>query len=81
MTSVFKKMIKPELEGYLRNCNFSDEEERIFMLLVKGKTITEVSVKVGLSTRAVSRRINNIKDKMRRKDERDARETERAYLA
>lgn len=60
---------KPELEYIKENANFTIEELTIFEMLT-GKygreTIVYISNKMNLSTATVSRRIKNIKSKIKR---------------
>lgn len=39
------KLTKPELEEIYKNANFTEEEEEIYHLLCRGKTIKEISQK------------------------------------
>lgn len=51
--------------NYLReNLNLTEDEEQVFDLLVKNKTIKEISDRVQISPRSVARRIAMIKRKM-----------------
>ena len=56
-------LTKPELEKYINGCNFSDDEETIFTMLSKNKSIVEISEKLGMSESATNRRIAKIKRK------------------
>ena len=40
----FSQLTKPELEEILKNANFTEEEEEIFKLLVKGKSLEEIAI-------------------------------------
>lgn len=52
--------VSSEIEYYMLKCNFTEEEEKIFLMLSKGKTATEISEKLSLSESTVNRRIKNI---------------------
>lgn len=56
--------VSSEIEYYMRECNFTEEEEKIFLMLSKGKTATEISEKLSLSESTVNRRIKNIMSKV-----------------
>lgn len=61
-------LTKPELDYFLEQCNFSEEEEIIFNMLAKGKSLTEISIKTQNSITTVRRRIYNIKGKVAKTD-------------
>nr|DAE85371.1 MAG TPA: excisionase [Bacteriophage sp.] len=56
--------VSSEIEYYMLKCNFTEEEEKIFLMLSKGKTATEISEKLSLSESTVNRRIKNIMSKV-----------------
>lgn len=60
------KLTKPELEEIYKNANFTEEEEEIYHLLCKGKTIKEISLKTHVCDRTVNRRIAAINKKIER---------------
>nr|DAQ23233.1 MAG TPA: response regulator [Bacteriophage sp.] len=60
------KLTKPELDAIINNANFTEEEENIFKLLSRGKTITEIAERVSVCNRTVNRRIKKIKSKISR---------------
>jgi len=60
------KMTRPELEKILENANFTQDEENVFWLLARGKTITEISQLENVSERTVNRKINGIRLKVSR---------------
>lgn len=62
----FSKLIKPELEEIIESANFTQEEESIFKLLGKGKSITEISMTMHVCQRTIDRKIRNIKAKVRK---------------
>lgn len=62
----FSDFTKPELERIIENANFTDEENRIFKLLTRGKTITEIAICISTSDRTVNRKIKKIKGKIER---------------
>lgn len=62
----FSDFTKPELEEILKNANFTEEEEEIFKLLAKGKTITEVALYMSTCDRTINRKVRKIKEKTER---------------
>lgn len=59
------KMINSELEVYVRECNFTNDELNVFWKLAKGKSIAEISLELSISESTVSRRIKEIESKMK----------------
>lgn len=57
-------LTKPELEFLKDQCNFSEEEEIIFHMLAKKRSITEISIKSQISISTTNRRIIGIKRKV-----------------
>ena len=66
MKLALSKMTRPELEKILENANFTQDEENVFWLLARGKTITEISELENVSERTVNRKINGIRLKVSR---------------
>lgn len=62
----FSRFTNPELEEIKKDANFSEEEEIIFTLLAREKSIKEISYRMLMSTRTVDRKILSIKNKMNR---------------
>ena len=60
------KLTKPELEEILENANLTEDEQIVFDLLSKRKTITEISLEISVCERTVNRRIQKIKNKINR---------------
>lgn len=57
-------MCKSEINYYIKECNFTDEELRIFIMLSKGKSIIEISEKLSVSESTVNRRVKSIMSKV-----------------
>lgn len=57
-------LTKPELENFIENCNFSEEEEIIFHMLSKKKSLTEISMCRSSSLSTVNRRVRCIRQKV-----------------
>lgn len=62
----FSELTKPELEKIIENANFTEEEARIFKLLTRGRTITDIAICMSASDRTVNRKIKKIKEKIER---------------
>lgn len=58
------KCVKSETNYYIKECNFTDEELRIFIMLSKGKSIIEISEKLSVSESTVNRRVKSIMSKV-----------------
>lgn len=54
----------PKLEHIILQLNLSDDEEQIFYLLSKKKSIQEIADRLGMSTRSVDREIARIRAKL-----------------
>lgn len=63
------ELTKPELEKILKNANFTEEESRIFKLLVGNMSLEQISQRLMLSKATISRRIKDMKIKIERTDE------------
>lgn len=62
----FSKLTKPELDYFLENVNFTEEEEKIFRMLSKGKSRSQVGLEISVSDSTIDRRIRDIKCKIAR---------------
>lgn len=58
------KLTKPELEEILENANLTEDEEYVFQMLSKGKSLEQIAFEHAISTATVSRRIESIKNKI-----------------
>lgn len=58
------KLTKPELEEILENANLTEDEEYVFKMLSKGKSLEQIAFEHAISTATVSRRIECIKKKI-----------------
>lgn len=61
---LLKTFTAPECENLRAVCNFTEEEERIFTLRAKGKSIVEIQNEMKLSESTVNRRIKDVKKKI-----------------
>lgn len=59
-------LTKPELDNLKINLSLTDDEELIFDLVSKNKSLTEVSMKTGFSVTTIKRRKNDILQKVGR---------------
>lgn len=60
----FSELTKPELDEILENANFTEEEENIFTMLAREKTLTEVAQRNMICERTVQRKVDKIKVKI-----------------
>ncbi len=57
-------LTKPELELIVKIANFTDDEQKIFELLAKDKSITQIATSICVCERTINRRIKNIESKI-----------------
>ena len=57
---------KPELERFIENCNFTDNELRYFLLKSKDKSIVQISFEMNISEQQVSKLARRVKNKIKR---------------
>ena len=60
----FSELTKPELDFILKYANFTEEEEDIFKLLSRGKSIIEIAQHIMICERTVNRKVIKIKNKI-----------------
>lgn len=60
------KLTKPELDYFLKNANFTEEEEKVFNQLSRGKSIQEIAFSIGVCDRTINRRIFAVYEKIKR---------------
>lgn len=58
------KLNKAKLEEMKACANFTEDEEIVFDMLSKGKSIIQIADFMNMSTRSVDRRISDIKSKL-----------------
>lgn len=64
----FSRLTKPELEDILKNANFTDEETKIFKLLIADKNLEEIAQILLISKATICRRVKSIKIKVERSE-------------
>lgn len=64
------RMIKPELDEYVTNCNFLAEELQIFTRRARGETIEYMAEMEALSVSTVKRIMSRIQAKIERYENR-----------
>ena len=42
---IFREFTKPEINNFIENCNFIEDEERYLLLRYKGKSNVEITLK------------------------------------
>lgn len=53
-------LTKPEVEEIKTNCNFTDDELKVFNGLVKGNTVSKIAMDCCMSERTVERKLEKI---------------------
>ena len=53
-----------DLQKIKEDANLTEDEEIIYNMLSKGKSIIQIADKMNLSTRTIDRRIRNMKEKL-----------------
>ncbi len=62
--NIRKDLIAAEANTLRTACNFTDEELEVFDMLVKNKSIVNISMSTNTSPRTVERRVHSIKSKV-----------------
>ena len=57
-------LTKPEVEEIKTNCNFTDDELKVFNGLVKGNTVSKIALDCCMSERTVERKFERINSKI-----------------
>ena len=57
-------LTKPELEEIITNANFTDDEQKIFDLLSRDKSITQIAIIICVCERTINRKIKSIENKI-----------------
>lgn len=57
-------LTKPEVEEIKTNCNFTDDEIKVFNGLVKGNTVSRIALDCCMSERTVERKFEKINSKI-----------------
>lgn len=60
------ELTKPELDAIRKNANFTEDEEKVFEMASRGKTIVEIADKMNVSERTVDRHIAKVKLKIKK---------------
>lgn len=60
------ELTKPELEKIRKNANFTEDEEKVFEMASRGKTIVEIADKMNVSELTVDRHIAKVKLKIKK---------------
>lgn len=58
------KMTRPELEEIQKNANFTEDEEKIYLMLSAGNSLTKISEDLYIPVTTLCRRIKSIKEKI-----------------
>lgn len=60
------ELTMPEVNYLRQNGNFTDDEDVAFVMLTRGKTLTEIAIKLSVSETTVDRIVSRIKRKISR---------------
>lgn len=69
-------LTKPEVEEIKTNCNFTDDELKVFNGLVKGNTVSRIAMDCCMSERTVERKFEKINSKIMNLKERETMKKE-----
>lgn len=69
-------LTKPEVEEIKANCNFTDDEIKVFNGLVKGNTVSRIALDCCMSERTVERKFEKINSKIMSLKERETMKKE-----
>ena len=69
-------LTKPEVEEIKTNCNFTDDELKVFNGLVKGNTVSKIALDCCMSERTVERKFEKINSKIMSLKERETMKKE-----
>ena len=64
MRSNFSRLSKPEVDLIIKKTNFTEEEEVIFHMLCRGKSLDQICLEPCLPKSTLCRRIHSIKEKV-----------------
>ena len=64
MRSNFNRLSKPEVDLIIKKTNFTEEEEVIFHMLCRGKSLDQICLETFLPKSTLCRRIHSIKEKV-----------------
>lgn len=64
MRSNFNRLSKPEVDLIVKKTNFTEEEEVIFHMLCRGKSLDQICLETFLPKSTLCRRIHSIKEKV-----------------
>lgn len=63
---LLRDFTKPEIEYLLDRCNFTEDEERYFLLRTRDKSNVQISLEMNISETQVSRLAKRVKNKIKR---------------
>lgn len=69
-------LTKPEVEEIRTNCNFTDDELKVFNGLAKGNTVSKIALDCCMSERTVERKFEKINSKIMSLKERETMKKE-----
>ena len=63
---IFREFTKPEIDYFIENCNFTEDELKYLLLRCKGKTNVEISLEMTVSEAQVSKLAKRVKNKIKK---------------
>lgn len=64
MDARFNEFTRKEVEYLVQECNFTEQEERIFRMKTNGKSIVAIAIEEGVSDRTINRKLKRIRIKI-----------------
>lgn len=64
MDARFNEFTRKEVEYLVQECNFTEQEERIFRMKTSGKSIVAIAIEEGVSDRTINRKLKRIRIKI-----------------
>lgn len=63
---IFHEFTKPEIDYFIDNCNFTQDELKYLLLRCKGKSNVEIALEISVSEAQVSKLAKRVKNKIKR---------------
>ncbi len=63
---IFREFTKPEIDYFIENCNFTEDELKYLLLRCKGKSNVQIALEIMVSEAQVSKLARRVKDKIKK---------------
>lgn len=63
---IFREFTKPEIDYFIENCNFTEDELKYLLLRCKGKSNVQIALEITVSEAQVSKLARRVKDKIKK---------------